>query len=239
MSRILSEDTTALFEFFQNYTLNQQFQNKHFVLHLKTMHKKLYGYLLVINELSFRNADLHLFSQNELNYLCESVSDCMQSFFCWVNGAYKGSRLLLRSSIETFVKAIVGQTDPTVFTEKSVYAIFDKAKLDKQLSLLQLGKAYADILHEEYGNLCAYTHSANVSTMDKINCLNTLPKYEDHESQEIVQQTIRLLDAILGFWLNGFPQLIFAMHQNNQRIYFEILPSTIKEDIFSHKVGNS
>lgn len=42
----------------------------------------------------------------------------LQAVFTWVNGAYKASDLLLRSSIENFNKAMIGKCNTDVYTKK-------------------------------------------------------------------------------------------------------------------------
>lgn len=92
--------------------------NEEFVDEFKKVHKKALGYLVIYSEMEKQNITRRHLDNKALFYLKESVSDVLQSVFAWVNGAYKAADLLLRSSIENFNKAIIGNVNNDVYTEK-------------------------------------------------------------------------------------------------------------------------
>lgn len=143
MSKYINEDAEKLTKYFKEFELKNIFLNSEFVDEFKKVHKKTLGYLVIYFEIEKQNKRSKFFQEKAIYYLKESVSDILQSFFCWINGAYKASDLLLRSSIENFNKAIIGNINDDVYTEKSVYKIFDMAnKLDEYKILIVMKIKY-------------------------------------------------------------------------------------------------
>ena len=118
MSYYIRDDASKLMKYFKSYSLENLFTNSEFGEDYKIVHRKIFGYLVLYCEIENQNMNTKLFSDQALFYLKESVSDILQSLFAWVNGAYKSADLLLRSSIENFNKAIIGNKNIEVFTEK-------------------------------------------------------------------------------------------------------------------------
>ena len=127
MTREISADFQILEEFIQKFNLSTIAGNQELLRQIKPMHKKLYSLMTFVVEVSYSNKNGNLFTDNGLRYLKESVSDLGQALFCWIQGAYKPSNLILRSSIETFIKSISGEKEPTIYKEKSMYKVFDIA----------------------------------------------------------------------------------------------------------------
>ena len=109
MSRRIKEDFDNLCDFFKKYSLAPIFEEKDFVKQISTYHKKYYSYLVLVIELKeiVDNANYApCMSQEQYNYVLESCSDVGQALFLVTHGCYKGAKLLLRSSIENFIKAV-------------------------------------------------------------------------------------------------------------------------------------
>ena len=130
MSRRVKDDFGKLIEFFGSYSIEPNIKNTEFQTFLSTYHKRYFAYLTFIAELSQYQSKALLSGLNDSQYrfYAESCSDCGLALFDSVNGNYKGSRLLQRSSIENFMKAISLDEDTTIDQEKSVYTLFDRAK---------------------------------------------------------------------------------------------------------------
>lgn len=62
------------------------------------------------------------------------VFGCWTSTFLVTHGCYKGAKLLLRSSIENFIKAVCFDEYPDIVIKKSVYEVFDIAKASMTFS---------------------------------------------------------------------------------------------------------
>ena len=125
MGKYANEDTDKLRQYFEDYELKHIFLNAEFVGEFKKVHKKALGYLVIYSEMEKQNTVRKYLDDKALFYLKESVSDVLQSVFAWVNGAYKASDLLLRSSIENFNKAIIGNVNIDVYIER-VYIKYSK-----------------------------------------------------------------------------------------------------------------
>lgn len=100
----MNEDFDRLLEFLNNYNLTASVGDKDFRKILASCHKRYYSYLVFVVELNQQSG--FSIQENQYDYLLESVSDVGQSLFSFMNGCYKGACLLLRSSIENFIKAV-------------------------------------------------------------------------------------------------------------------------------------
>lgn len=137
MSRRIKEDFDNLCDFFKKYSLAPIFEEKDFVKQISTYHKKYYSYLVLVIELKeiVDNANYApCMSQEQYNYVLESCSDVGQALFLVTHGCYKGAKLLLRSSIENFIKAVCFDEYPDIVIKKSVYEVFDIAKASMTFS---------------------------------------------------------------------------------------------------------
>src|SRR5688572_3490661 len=119
MSREISDDFKEFKAFIEKYSLKHLSQERNFNLYISQQHKKLFAYLTFIAELDFQkndpNKNLKL-SQDQIDYLTESCSDMGNSIFLNIHGAYKASRLMMRSSIETFIKGFCLDSIPQITT---------------------------------------------------------------------------------------------------------------------------
>ena len=227
MGKYTNEDAEKLRQYFENYELEHIFLNAKFVDEFKKVHKKALGYLVIYSEMEKQNTTRKCLDNQALFYFKESVSDVLQSVFAWVNGAYKASDLLLRSSIENFNKTIIGNVNPNIYTEKSVFKIFDMAD-QMDVYQIMIGKEPLSIvLHRIYSELCKTTHTATTADMDHITALNLLPKYEKEKTVEFRKKFEVLIDAYLGFFLANYKEVVDSMHRCNVDIFYEVISKNI------------
>ena len=231
MNRNITEDINKSIAFFNNYNVSDIINDETFKSKYKIVHKKALGYLITISEIEKQNQKTNLYTEQALFYLHESVSDILQSIFLWINGAYKGASLLLRSSIENFIKGNVGIYDATVYTEKSVYKIFDKIKSYPQFQVILSRDSIENELHNLYVEFCKSTHTATIAQMDRMGALNVLPKYEESKSSEYSNNLEKLIDVFLGFFLANHKNIIDAMYMNNSDIFYEVISQNITRQI--------
>lgn len=232
MSNYIRDDASELMKFFKNYNLKEISDDDDFNNDFKTVHKKIFGYLVLFCEIEYQNKKEKLFSDQALFYLKESVSDILQSLFAWVNGAYKSADLLLRSSIENFNKSIIGNTHVEVFTEKSVYKIFDMAAELSEYQKKVLKNSFLEILHRLYGELCKSTHTATCADMEHITALSLLPKFDKEQSNEYKRSIMTLVDCYLGFFLaNRKKEIIDKMYRTHIDTFYDVLPQNLIRDI--------
>lgn len=180
MSREVPEDFSRLKDFFTGYTTAANMSNADFVKFLSTYHKKYLAYLTYIAELSVYpvNALLTRLSQKQFEFFAESWSDCGLALFDAVNGNYKAARLLLRSSIENYMKAIALDADTTIDQESSVYNLFDRVKAVSFFSSSRDTMKLFTAIYQEYKELCRDVHTASVANMIQMSALNTFPTFD-------------------------------------------------------------
>jgi hypothetical protein len=135
MTREAKQDLEALRKFVADYDLSLLEKSSEFSDALASQHLRYLGLLTLLVEFSDQLVTLkqqkkdsvHLPTEQQILFLRESVSDIGQSLFCWIHGAYKANRIMLRSAIETFVKGMSLSEIPAIITEKSVYKAFELA----------------------------------------------------------------------------------------------------------------
>lgn len=225
MSRQISKDYEDLCAFFKGYNLDDIMTNKEACIHLSACHKKYYAYLIIIEELRLlidNTSYTPILSGHQFAFVQESCSDVGQALFLTVNGCYKGAKLLLRSSIENFLKGICYDEDNSIVTTKSVYEVFERAKVTNVF--LQDNASVHSDLHDIYATLCLDVHTADVAHMASISALKHFPKVEAHKCETIQAIIKRLVN-------NYITSLALKFNQQYHHIGFEnkeILNSEIK-----------
>src|SRR5690554_13180 len=186
MSREISSDFKNLLEYIKSYSIKHTLDLDQFKQTISAFHKKYYAYLTLIGEIQFKlNHDpTGKISQTQFTYLLESCSDIGTSFFNLLHGSYKSSKLILRSSIETFLKGFTMDEYKDVITETSMFNVFRNVKA---LSFFRLGlpNELINDTHNIYKALCADVHTAQEINMEKITALNNFPKYSKNEADVI------------------------------------------------------
>lgn len=170
MSRIVKDDFDGLTSFVKFYALSSLTADKEFLGFLSALHKRFYSYLVLIEELRLcidDNRKKPVLTKEQFDFLQESVSDCGQCLFMAIHGCYKGTRLLLRSSIENFLKGISMEVAPQIIKEKSVYQVFNDADAVKVFQKTNLKES----LHSIYGDLCMDVHTADSSHMTGVSAM--------------------------------------------------------------------
>lgn len=225
MSRRIKEDFEKLLEFFDTYTLKANISDVNFKEFLSVYHKRYYAYLTFIAELSqFSTRSLIIaLTKDQYQYYSESCSDCGLALFDAVNGNYKGARLLLRSSIENFIKGICLDEDSSINSEKSVYELFDRAKAVSFFSKVTTKNLF-DVVHQQYKDLCKDVHTATFDNMVQLSALNTLPVFDKKLSGSVVNVVLHLIPAyvtMLSLKYNKFYHSIY--YENKEIIQLAIL----------------
>ena len=228
MNREISEDFFLLRKFISEFNLEDVLKNDKFIHQIKPMHKKLYSYMTFIAEVDHRNPDEHIYSDNGIDYLKESVSDLSQAFFCWVQGAYKPANLILRSSIETFIKASVGEEQVDIYQQKSMFKVFEMSThascFDSDLCKKSLSS-----LHSTYSILCEFAHSAYAHNLAQVSALRCFPSFDINESTSFYNNFINIISNILStLYINNY-RFVHTMHPKNCNNFLSGLPSSTKK----------
>ena len=217
MARLIKSDFDGFIAFLKSYTLGSLSTDKDFVKFLSTLHKKFYAYLILVEELHpyIDNAAKQPVLNNlQFKYLQESLSDCGQSLFFSVNGCYKGARLLLRSSIENFLKGISLDEIPAIITEKSVYQVFDDAD---SVNVFKRTKIKAD-LHSVYSLLCQDVHTADITHMTGVTALKFFPHYDKNEGDKLSKIYIQLLPLFISAICIKYRECYHSIGYENKEI---------------------
>ena len=169
MSRECATDFKRLKEYLIGYSISENIKQHEYASSLKKMHKCYFSAVTWNAELT-HNKDI-FFRLNSrctndiINRLSEAVSDLGSSLFNWSNGNYKASRVMLRISIENFVKGVSGIEESDQLTEKRVYKLFEtSAKQTIFTSCSTVNKCYTN-LHNDYKLLCEDAHTATLQNM--------------------------------------------------------------------------
>src|SRR5690606_37492442 len=182
MSRDVQEDFRQLLDFVREYSLGDPEDTTARRELLSRQHKKYHALLTILGEIrhqSFAPISPEASNADELNQafherLAEFGSDVGSAFFSWIHGGYKGGRLLIRSGIENFVKAVVLIEDSTVLTVKSTYEVFDRAA---ETSFFRSHKPRLDRLRDLYAILSRDVHTATPAQMALVGALNFFPQF--------------------------------------------------------------
>ena len=193
MSREVKADFNVLKDFIGDYSIGNILEGD-FTPIMSQFHKKYYAYLTLISEIQ-ANAGSDILSnvtQEQILYISESCSDIGTSFFNLFHGAYKSSKLILRSSIETFIKGFTKDVYENVTTETSIFEIF---RVVKSLAFFQeeTPKKLINSIHGIYKELCADVHTAQETNMGNVSALNHFPTFSKQESQKITNKASTLI----------------------------------------------
>jgi hypothetical protein len=146
-----------------------------------------------------------------------------------MNGCYKGSCLLLRSSIENFIKAVCLKENPNIIFEKSVYKIFDLAKVSTVFQMSKSG--LYDSIHNQYVELCKDVHTASISNMDHITALNVFPKFDSKKAEQVCSHFNVLLSAYVTLLSVVYNDFYHSLYYKNKEIVAASILTSFKKEI--------
>lgn len=238
MSRETKEDLELLRTFVRCYTLGSIASNTDYDSLLAQQHRRYLALLVFLAELDEQlgqpfgvGVPVPDFpSPLQASYIRESASDIGQAVFSWMHGGYKACRIILRSSIETFIKGIACADSPEVLTDTRVYKVFEFAA-NSPFFVTGRGKSFFSDLSARYSQLCSDVHTATAANMNRISALSYFPTFDEPSaksaSENIVFVTTRIISA-LCFRFNG---AFHAMHHRNKEIILNCVPSGLKQHI--------
>lgn len=229
MSREIEQDFEKVIQFYNNYSMSDVTTQEGIEKQLKCMHRKLYSYMIFLGE----QENAGVFDETTLAYQKEVVSDMIMAFFCWSNGVYKPAKLLLRSGIENFVKAMVYTYCPDIIQNKNVYEVFEIAK--KQRPFLDTYSAmHFNNIHAKYADLCAIVNGS----MDKLASVGGLiqfPCYDVTEANETYDDYIKVIDEYLVCVYYIYYDQIYMMHEFNRDLFLQGVQRREKQKIYQLK----
>lgn len=209
--RLIKEDFDELKSYIENFTISNLVSDKDYLNFISTCHKKYYSFFIA--SIEFENC----FSVEQYKFLKEANSDLATSLFHLMTGSYKSSRLLLRSSIECFIKAFTMDLSPNIESEKSVYEIFNKTKALKYFEN-DPQKSQFTIVYRIYKELCKDVHAADKVNMAQIDALDLLPKYSKKDATKIAKIYLDLIPAYLFMLCDKYNVHYHKIHHTNREI---------------------
>lgn len=218
--RLIKEDFDGLKKYIENFNISSLVKDQDYLNFMSTCHKKYYSFFIASVEFEDYYID------EQYKFLKETNSDLATSLFHIMTGSYKSARLLLRSSIECFIKSFTMNWSPNIENEKSVYEIFDKAKSLQYFSL-DPQKLQFKIIHRIYKELCKDVHASDKLNMAQIDALDLLPSYSKKEAKSITKIYLDLIPAYIFLICDKFNAEYHKMHHTNK----EIILTGIKKEL--------
>ena len=236
MSRLIKEDFNKLCGFIRSYGIEAVVDNKESQGLLSAYHKKYLAYLILVENLRLHAGEgtqEGFKPQSQYDFLQESCSDVGQAFFLMFHGCYKGSKLLLRSSIENFLKFIGLDECPGLPATKSVSEIFDKTKA---ISVFAGNKVNLhSILHDDYATLCQDVHTADKTHMASISALSHFPNFSVDEASAITKMAQRLVSIYVTVLALKYNQIYHSQNFLHKEVCNETIVKEFKKDVHNIK----
>lgn len=230
MTRECTSDFESFKTYISNYRIDENLKQGSYLTTAKSMHKAYFSLLHWHTEFQHQKV---LFSEQYSNNeeifmrISEVISDVGSSKFNWINGSYKASKVMLRSAIENFIRALSAIDNIDLLEEKSVYSLFDQAKncsIFKDHETVNISYCR---LHNNYKELCKDTHTASTKNMENITSLVDYPKFYKSKSEESGKLFVNVVKDILTIVCLVFNLLYHKMHHKNRdNILLSIPPKT-------------
>ena len=230
MARLIDQDFSRLSIFLGQYTLSDVLQSKSREQSLKRGHKCSLAALQLwtIAEQLARGDQLKLhqlplrIATPQFEQISESFSDLTSSFFAAIHGLYKPAHMSLRSALETFVRGMAGLYSEEAATTTSVYRLFELARSCEIFS--GPAEQHFHTLHQQYGQLCGFAHSASSAHMIKNYAFSNFPKQDIETLRIWVRHQESVVKAILAIYVYSNKLLYLAASPHAQDVYEEVVP---------------
>lgn len=220
----LKEATAALKTYLKEYSLEEIISNDKHNSRLSSIYRKYHALLIWHAYLNSNKSKINtLEKDNFFLYFNETISDMCQAILLWNHGLYKPSYLILRSSIENFLKCVGLQQGQAILKLSSTYdlfAVINGTKIVKDN--VSVDKAFK-YLRSKYTILCDYVHTTKTTNMSLTTSVGIFPVFIDDKadfSSKLIQGIIRNYVTILCFM---FPNILRIMHHSNYDSIFSVL----------------
>ncbi|RVU02381.1 hypothetical protein EOD41_00115 [Mucilaginibacter limnophilus] len=236
MSREIQRDLLDLKDFLKSYSLSHLSNDTKLLSVITQQHKKYFSYLTFIAELeALQNSGLlPAISDVQKDYITESCSDIGNSMFVMAHGAYKASRMMLRSSIETFMKGFNADEIADILTDKSMYSIFDNIKALSFFQREDIEPIFISI-HNDYKILCRDIHTATRANMDHLTALNYFPTFDEKAATPIAQISMNLVSNYLILLCVKYGTYFHKMHHRNRENILISIPKAYRPKVLGVK----
>lgn len=220
MTREARDDFQRLREFVGSYSLTHLGSNIAFNKQLQGIHNNYLSVLTFFSELKHLNkhnkVSEYNLSDNFFDYLMEFTSDIGNAIFSWIHGAYKPSKVMMRCSIENFIRAIGSLEDLGVLSETNVFRLFEIADKISLFTGSEIRKNRYESIHSYYKTLCADVHTASNKHMVHIDALKYFPHYDTSSANVIAKTIINIENICLSLLSLNFKDTFHKMHHRNK-----------------------
>jgi hypothetical protein len=241
MSRLLERDFERLVTFLSQYSLAETLTSKTRQQLVRRGHKftlaalqmwasadqlaqagqlKIFGFKLANNSPHF-------------DQFAESFSDLTSAYFAALHSLYKPAHMSLRSAIETFVRGLTGLDSAEAASTKNVYRLFEIASGAQVFK--ESAKVHFDRIHQEYVELCGYTHSSTPAHMVKNYAVSNFPRQDIENLRLWVRHCETVIKAMLAILVFANRSLYLNASPNAQDVYDD----TISKDARLFALGAS
>lgn len=225
MSREITADFHQLIIFLSNYKLASLVKNQKYLEVISKQHKKYYALLIFYVELTSLNnrSILPYISAKQKAFYLEVCSDIGNALFLMTHGAYKASRLMLRSSIETFLKGFMHDKIANIDRETNMFSFFNTIKKDN-LFKQEPNKKIINSIHQIYKELCKDTHTATTNNMAGMSSLQYFPTFLLKIADSNSNVLIKLVTNYLVLMCLKYNSIFHKMHFRNKEIIIKTIP---------------
>lgn len=229
MARLIDQDFAKLEIFLNQYTLSENLKFKVREQLIKRGHKHCLAALQIWATFEYlaNNEGLEIKgipikpATSQLEQISESFSEITSSFFTALHGLYKPAHMSLRSSIETFTRGVAGLHSIEALSTTNVYQLFDLAGECDAFS--GLAKPHFQKLHQQYVQLCGFTHSATNAHMAKNHAISNFPKQDTENFRVFIRNFEVTVNSILSILLFSNKSLYLKAPPQVQDIYQEVI----------------
>jgi hypothetical protein len=237
MSRETREDLDALRSFVRNYSLAAVAASPDYDRLLSQQHRRYLALLVILAEFDEQRLsstsptpDPLYPSGSQLTYIQESASDVGQAIFCWMHGGYKACRIILRSSVETFIKGMACNDAPSVLTETRLYKVFETANATPFFFTGHGAGLFSD-LNARYGQLSTDVHTARSVNMNNISALKYFPTFDVGSAKSASENVVYTITRFVVALCLRFNAAFHAMHHRNKETVLNNVPAIYKRRI--------
>lgn len=209
--RVVKEDFAELKQYIENFNIKSLLKDDDYINFISTCHKKYYSFFIASSEFE------KIYSKDLYSFLKETNSDIATSLFHLMTGSYKSARLLIRSSIECFLKSFAMDWIANIEKEKSVYEIFNKIKALDYFSKEPYKSQFLTV-HRIYKDLCKDVHASEKVNMAQIDSLDLLPTYSKKQANKISNIYLELIPIYLFFICDKYNIQFHKIHHVNREI---------------------
>lgn len=226
MSRIVKKDFEELVNYIENFNLKSLLNESGYSAHISSYHKKYFSFFVLTTELE------NSIPEKEYLYLKEANSDLVTSLFHLMTGNYKSCKLLIRSSIECFLKGFALSFIPDINQEKSVYELFDKIKALSYFEKEPFKSEFKNV-HNLYKLLCKDVHTAEKVNMADINSLDFFPKYSKRKANQIIDVILKLIPTYCFLLANKYNNEFHKIHHSHKDLIISSIEKKLRPIIMN------